>query len=106
MARATLDKGYDLKGIWGTRAGPLGHPEVSTRGLDDLQQRAAECYQKGIRFAKWRAVIQLDPDLGIPALPATTDAAHLLARFASICQSESVVPVLVVELAPDGSHNH
>merc|ERR1719486_909029 len=35
-----LDKAYDKKGMWGTKTGPLGHPEVSTRGLDDLQQRA------------------------------------------------------------------
>ena len=32
------------KGIWGTPSGPLGHPEVATVGLDDLQQR---CQQAG-----------------------------------------------------------
>ena len=33
------------KGIWGTPKGPLGHPEVATVGLDDLQQR---CQQAGV----------------------------------------------------------
>ena len=33
------------KGIWGTPTGPLGHPEVATVGLDDLQQR---CKQAGL----------------------------------------------------------
>ena len=35
----------DRKGIWGTPKGPLGHPEVATVGLDDLQQR---CQQAGV----------------------------------------------------------
>ena len=34
------------KGIWGTPKGPLGHPEVATVGLDDLQQR---CQQAGVQ---------------------------------------------------------
>merc|ERR1719236_162607 len=62
-----LDKAYDKKGIWGTESGPLKHPEVATRGLDDLQQRAAEAYAKGARFAKWRNVLQLDPAKGLPS---------------------------------------
>ena len=43
------------KGIWGTPKGPLGHPEVATVGLDDLQQR---CQQAGCskrsKPMKWR----------------------------------------------------
>merc|ERR1711920_783424 len=33
-----VDKAYDKKGMWGTEVGPLGHPEVPTKGLDDLQR--------------------------------------------------------------------
>ena len=40
-----VDKGYNKKGIWGTSVGPLGHPEVATLGLDDLQQRCAQAYK-------------------------------------------------------------
>merc|ERR1719174_1987314 len=40
LAGIKLDKAYNKKGMWGTETGPLGHPEVSTKGLDDLQERA------------------------------------------------------------------
>merc|ERR1711972_868215 len=80
------------KGMWGTEVGPLGHPEVATVGLDDLQQRAAEAYKKGARFVKWRNVLQLDPAKGLPSDLSITDTVHTLARYASICQSEGIVP--------------
>ena len=47
-----VDKGYNKKGMWGTASGPLGHPEVATLGLDDLQQRCAQAYAKGARFCQ------------------------------------------------------
>merc|ERR1719245_901622 len=68
-----VDKAYDKKGMWGTETGPLGHPEVSTKGLDDLQQRAKQAYEKGARFAKWRNVLQLDPEKGLPSDLALAD---------------------------------
>ena len=40
-----VDKGYNKKGMWGTAVGLLGHPEVATLGLDDLQQRCAQAYK-------------------------------------------------------------
>jgi len=43
-----VDKGYNKKGIWGTSTGPLGHPEVATLGLDDLQQRCQQAYKDPI----------------------------------------------------------
>jgi fructose-bisphosphate aldolase class I len=100
-----VDKAYDKKGIWGTEAGPLGHPEVSTRGLDDLQQRCAQAYQKGARFAKWRNVLQLDPEKGLPSDLAIADTVHTLARYASICQSERLVPIVEPEIVPNGKHD-
>merc|ERR1719231_1734807 len=100
-----LDKGYNKKGIWGTATGPLGHPEVSGKGLDDLQQRAAQCYEKGARFAKWRNVLQLDPAKGLPSDLAINDSAHVLARYASICQSEGLCPIVEPEVVPNGDHD-
>merc|ERR1711939_1072882 len=97
LAGIKLDKGYDKKGLWGSATGPLGHPEVSCRGLDDLQQRAAQCYEKGARFAKWRNVLQLDPAKGLPSDLAINDSAHVLARYASICQSEGLCPIVEPE---------
>ena len=99
-----VDKAYDKKGMWGTEVGPLGHPEVSTKGLDDLQERCAQAYKKGARFAKWRNVLQLDRKKGLPSNLAIMDTVHTLARYASICQSERLVPIVEPEIVPNGDH--
>merc|ERR1712003_24984 len=85
--------------------GPLGHPEVATKGLDDLQERCAKAYQKGARFAKWRNVLQLDPSTGLPSDLAISDTVHTLARYASICQRERLVPIVEPEIVPNGNHD-
>jgi len=100
-----VDKGYNKKGIWSTEVGPLKHPEVATLGLDDLQQRCAQAYAQGARFAKWRNVLQLDPAKGIPSDLAIRDTVHTLARYASICQSERLVPIVEPEIVPNGKHD-
>merc|ERR1719498_2376950 len=105
LAGIKVDKAYDKKGIWGTEVGPLKHPEVATRGLDDLQERAAKAYAKGARFAKWRNVLQLDPAKGLPSDLAIKDTTHTLARYASICQSEGLVPIVEPEIVPNGTHD-
>jgi fructose-bisphosphate aldolase class I len=105
LAGIKLDKAYNKKGMWGTETGPLGHPEVSTKGLDDLQERAAQAYAKGARFAKWRNVLQLDPAKGLPSDLAIQDTVHTLARYASICQSEGLCPIVEPEVVPNGDHD-
>jgi len=105
LAGIKLDKGYNKKGMWGTATGPLGHPEVSGKGLDDLQERAAQAYAKGARFAKWRNVLQLDPAQNLPSDLAIQDCVHVLARYASICQSEGLVPIVEPEVVPNGNHD-
>merc|ERR1712151_380800 len=99
-----VDKAYDKAGMWGTKVGPLGHPEVATVGLDDLKKRCAEAYKAGCRFAKWRNVLQLDPAKGLPSELAIADTVHILARYASICQSERLVPIVEPEIVPNGTH--
>jgi len=105
LAGIKVDKAYNKKGMWGTDVGPLGHPEVSTVGLDDLQKRCAEAYAKGARFAKWRNVLQLDQEKGLPSDLAIADTVHTLARYASICQSEKLVPIVEPEIVPNGTHD-
>lgn len=105
LAGIKLDKAYNKKGIWGTETGPLGHPETATKGLDDLQERAAEAYAKGARFAKWRNVLQLDPAKGLPSELAIQETVHTLARYASICQSEGLCPIVEPEVVPNGPHD-
>jgi len=105
LAGIKVDKAYNKKGIWGTEVGPLGHPEVATVGLDDLQQRCAQAYAQGARFAKWRNVLQLDPAKGLPSDLSIADTVHTLARYASICQSEGLVPIVEPEIVPNGDHD-
>jgi fructose-bisphosphate aldolase class I len=105
LAGIKVDTAYNKKGMWGTEIGPLGHPEVATLGLDDLQQRAAKAYAKGARFAKWRNVLQLDPAKGLPSELGIADTVHTLARYASICQSEGLVPIVEPEIVPNGTHD-
>jgi len=100
-----VDKAYNKKGMWGTETGPLKHPEVATLGLDDLQQRCAQAYAQGARFAKWRNVLQLDPAKNLPSDLAIADTVHTLARYASICQSEGLVPIVEPEIVPNGEHD-
>merc|ERR1712050_387541 len=64
-----------------------------------------EAYQKGARFAKWRNVLQLDPAKGQPSNASIVDTVHTLARYASICQSEGLVPIVEPEIVPNGSHD-
>jgi fructose-bisphosphate aldolase class I len=100
-----VDTGYNKKGMWGTEVGPLGHPEVSTLGLDDLQERCAQAYAKGARFAKWRNVLQLDKEKGLPSDMSIADSVETLARYAAICQSERLVPIVEPEIVPNGTHD-
>lgn len=81
-----------------------GHPgEKVTEGLDGLRDRLGAYRDLGARFAKWRAVIQLEGDA--PS-PACLDAnAHALARYAALCQEAEIVPIVEAEVLMTGSHS-
>jgi hypothetical protein len=61
-------------------------------GIDDLPKRAAEAYAQGARFAKWRNVLQIDPETGLPSDLAIEICVQNLAQYASICQAAGLVP--------------
>jgi fructose-bisphosphate aldolase class I len=79
--------------------------EQSTTGLDGLGKRCAEYYKAGARFAKWRAVLSIDAATGKPSDLAIQETAHTLARYASICQENRIVPVVEPEILTDGAHD-
>jgi len=85
-------------------AKPLaGSPgETITEGLDGLRDRLKEYRKLGARFAKWRAVIAVSDTL--PSATCTQTNAHALARYATICQEQGVVPIVEPEVLMDGSH--
>ncbi len=85
-------------------AHPLpGFPgETVTEGLDGLGERLAKYYERGARFAKWRAVIDIAD--GIPTWGAIKANAHALARYAGLCQANQIVPIVEPEVLMDGAH--
>ena len=80
----------------------VGFPgETITEGLDGLGKRLAEYRSLGARFAKWRAAIAISSVL--PSAGATYANAHALARYAALCQSEGIVPIVEPEVLMDGT---
>jgi len=76
--------------------------EKVTEGLDNLAKRCAEYVRLGAKFAKWRAVITIGPDL--PSATCIAANAHALARYAAICQAAGLVPIVEPEVLMDGNH--
>ena len=76
--------------------------ETVTEGLDGLRDRLAEYAALGAKFAKWRAVIHIGE--GIPSDYALSANAHVLARYAALCQEAGIVPVVEPEVLMDGDH--
>ena len=89
-----------------TGAKPLAKSpeETVTEGLDGLRARLIEYRELGAKFAKWRAVIDIAGD-AIPSRYALDVNAHALARYASLCQDEGIVPIVEPEVLMDGDHD-
>lgn len=77
--------------------------ETTTQGLDDLGKRCAQYYKDGCRFAKWRCVLKIDEHCPTPL--AILENANVLARYATICQQNGLVPIVEPEILPDGDHD-
>jgi len=77
--------------------------EFTTQGLDGLGERCAQYYKDGARFAKWRCVLKITSYC--PTYLAMLENANVLARYASICQQNGLVPIVEPEILPDGDHD-
>ncbi|WP_411023619.1 class I fructose-bisphosphate aldolase, partial [Salmonella sp. s51228] len=77
--------------------------ECTTQGLDGLAERCAEYKKNGADFAKWRCVLKISNTT--PSLIAMKENANVLARYASICQQNGLVPIVEPEVLPDGEHD-
>jgi len=73
-----------------------------TQGLDGLADRLQTYKTQGARFAKWREVYPISEHnpttLGLEA------NAEMLARYAAVCQTEGLVPIVEPEVLIDGDH--
>src|ERR1700691_2865633 len=103
-----IEKAGALPGIKvdkGTKALPFCPNEVITEGLDGLRERLVEYRGLGAKFAKWRAVIDLGQEHGLPSYTCVRANAHALARYAALCQDETIVPIVEPEVLMDGGHD-
>lgn len=82
---------------------PFGAHEVLTEGLEGLPERLREYREKGARFAKWRAVIEIKGD-ELPSKKKVHEDAVRLATYARYCQEADIVPILEPEVLLQGSH--
>src|ERR1700710_1515408 len=92
----------------GTQALPDCPGELVTVGLDKLAERLKKYYDRGARFAKWRAVIDIGqsvPGQLVPTMTAIHVNAHALARYAALCQAAQIVPIVEPEVLMDGDHD-
>ena len=82
----------------------VGAPgEQVTEGLDDLDDRLAEYFALGARFAKWRAIVTIGTQ--IPSRYSLAANAHALARYAALSQEAGLVPIVEPEVLMDGDHS-
>jgi len=80
-----------------------GHSnEKITEGLDGMRERLAEYKKLGAKFAKWRAVITIGD--GIPSTGCIEANAHVLARYAALCQEAGIVPMVEPEVLMDADN--
>tara|TARA_A100001015_G_C14972335_1_gene705701 strand:+ start:523 stop:1539 length:1017 start_codon:yes stop_codon:yes gene_type:complete len=80
----------------------LADNEKITQGLDGLAERLASYRDVGARFAKWRAIYTITDSK--PSKQAIAANAEVLARYAAICQTQDIVPIVEPEVLIDGDH--
>ena len=52
-----------------------------------------------------KTVLQIDPKNGLPSDLAIREATDQLAKYALICQSVGLVPIVEPEIVPNGDHD-
>ncbi len=83
---------------------PGTNGDTVMQGLDSLNVRCKEYYEAGARFAKWRSPLVIDVEKGCPTDLAIKANMHDLARYALICQSEGLMPIVEPDVSLSGTH--
>jgi len=76
--------------------------DLVTQGLDGLADRLVGYKEQGARFTKWREVYPIAGHN--PTTLGIKTNAEVLARYAAICQSLGIVPIVEPEVLLDGDH--
>ena len=77
--------------------------EKITEGLDGLRERLSSYAELGAKFCKWRAVITIGDN--IPSNACILSNCNALARYASLCQENNLVPIVEPEVLINGKHS-
>ncbi|MEA2069304.1 MAG: class I fructose-bisphosphate aldolase [Verrucomicrobiota bacterium] len=88
----------------GAKALALHPGEKIADGLNGLRERLKEYKQMGAKFAKWRAVIEIN-ESDVPTTFGIRANVHVLARYAALCQELDLVPIVEPEVLMDGAHS-
>lgn len=75
-----------------------------TKGLGDLSQRCAKYKKEGCHFTKWRCVFQIGDNSSGKFMGFKSNS-ETMARYASICQQNRLVPIVEPEVLPLGDHD-
>ena len=78
--------------------------ETVMQGLDSLAERLLEYKAQGCVFAKWRSPLTIDIAAGKPSQLAVECNMRDQARYALICQSVGIVPIVEPDLVLAGTH--
>lgn len=83
--------------------------ETYTRGLEGLAGRLREYYARGLRFAKWRAALEIRVSNGgeiiTPSEKAIAENCRILAEYAAECQRAGLVPMVEPEVVYNGYYS-
>ncbi|KAG3263994.1 hypothetical protein H1C71_000282 [Ictidomys tridecemlineatus] len=90
-------------GVVGIKVDKGTNGETTTQGLDGLSEHCAQYKKDGADFAKWHCVLKIGEHT--PSSLAIMENANVLARYASICQQNGIVPIVEPEILPDGDHD-
>jgi len=106
FARVLADRGIvpGIKVDKGAKPLALYPGDRVVEGLDGLRERLTEYKQLGAKFAKYRAVIDID-EHALPSAFGIRANAHSLARYAALCQEADLVPIVEPEVLMDGAHD-
>ena len=87
---------------------PGTNGDTVMQGLDSLAIRCKEYYQAGARFAKWRSPLVINNNnknnKSCPTNLAIQANMNDLARYALICQSEGLMPIVEPDISLSGTH--
>ena len=68
-----------------------------------MSERCKKYKADGAHFAKWRCTLKIGEHE--PSHLSILENANVLARYASICQQNGLVPIVEPEVLPDGDHD-